>query len=343
MSESTIDHARWVRVAPKVPELHVLSDALSLAGEQQRIRSICRRLLGDFPERKGPPAITPCGSEQRNGFTVERFTFDNGTGWTIPGVCYRPDGKGPFPAVLWHHWHGGDYRGLEHLDAPISTPEPPGPTLAKQGYVVLGVETPIFGQLNGRGPDGLPGGDGELSLAKYEFLYGRSSWGLTVHNDLCALDLLAARPDVIPDRIGAAGISMGCFRALWTAAMDPRIRATVAICCMVRMQNLIAAGSLHYHGIYYYVPGMLRHFDMEAIVSCIAPRALLSINGELDPLTPLDGIHAVEKAVRPAWELGGAGEKLKIEITPGIGHQWTPTMWTQSMEWFRTHLQKEGY
>jgi hypothetical protein len=46
-------------------------------------------------------------------------------------------------------------------------------------------------------------------------------------------------------------------------AIDDRIRAVVGVACFTRYQDLIATLALRAHGIYYFVPGILRHFDKE--------------------------------------------------------------------------------
>ena len=331
--------AHWRDRLPPTPVPVIPADAAGRARERESFRATAWGLLGDFPARSQAPATEWETAEHHDGLIRQAFSCDDGCGWRVPGVLWRPQGPGPFPAVLWCHWHGGDYHlGTDAIDRAHHTPEAPGPTLARRGYVVLGVDAPGFGRRQGRGPDGLNGGAGEQSIAKHGLLTGRSMWGLTLHDDLLALALLAARPDVDGARIGVAGISMGCLRALWLAALDERLRATVAICCLTRNRDLIAAGGLHLHAMYYFVPGILRHFDIEGVLTAIAPRALLSLNGELDPLTPLEGIRTAERLARPAWTAERADERLRIAIAAGVGHAWTPAMWQEALEFLDRHL-----
>jgi len=51
------------------------------------------------------------------------------------------------------------------------------------------------------------------------------------------------------------------------------------------------------HGIYYFMPNLLNHFDTEAIVALLAPRPALFMNGDQDGGSPVDGIRAIEKSV----------------------------------------------
>ena len=83
---------------------------------------------------------------------------------------------------------------------------------------------------------------------------GRVLWGMTVYDSLRALDYLESRTDVDPHRLGTLGISMGSTMAWWLAALDPRVKVTVDLCCMTDFHALIENRGLDGHGLYYYVP-----------------------------------------------------------------------------------------
>jgi dienelactone hydrolase len=245
------------------------------------------------------------------------------------------------PAILYCHWHGGQYDvGKEELFRTNALPEPPGPALVRDGYVVLAIDAYGFGERNGRGPGGPSerGGAGELSASKFNLWYGRSLWGMMVRDDLMALDYLCARPEVDPARIGVTGISMGATRTWWLMALDDRPKTGVAVACLTRYQDLIAAEGLKYHGIYYYVPGLLQHFDTEAIVALAAPRPMLFMTGDQDAGSPVAGIRAIDAAVRPVYRLYGAESDWENEIIAGLGHVYTPAMWEKTRRWFRERL-----
>jgi cephalosporin-C deacetylase-like acetyl esterase len=63
-----------------------------------------------------------------------------------------------------------------------------------------------------------------------------------------------ARPEVDPRAVGVFGMSMGATKAWWLAALDPRIRLCLDLCCLTDFDELIKADNLKGHGIYYYVP-----------------------------------------------------------------------------------------
>src|SRR5208282_1068196 len=59
--------------------------------------------------------------------------------------------------------------------------------------------------------------------------------------------------------------------------------------------ELIRTHGLKEHGVYYYVPSLLKHFDTAGINELIVPRPRLSLNGRLDLLTPPAGVERVRE------------------------------------------------
>ena len=331
---------RWVLALPPVPALHV--PATRAAWERQRleIRSTLERLLGDFPERPRVPRVTVISKEARTGYSLERFTFDNGLGDTVPGVLLLPTGvKGPVPAILYCHWHGGEYRGgKSELFEAKHTPEIPAEAFTARGYAVIAVDAPGFGERNGKGPDATMDGAGEQSWSKYHLWAGRSLWGALLRDDRMALDYLVSRPEVDPARVGVTGISMGATRSWWLMALDDRLKAGVAVACLTRYQDLIAAGGMKHHGIYYFVPGMLRHVDTEGVIALSAPRSLLCLTGDQDGGSPASGVRGIESSVRPVWQLTGRPSGFESILYPGLGHVYTPDMWRRMTALFDAEL-----
>jgi dipeptidyl aminopeptidase/acylaminoacyl peptidase len=178
----------------------------------------------------------------------------------------------------------------------------------------------------------------ELSASKFNLWVGRTLWGMMLRDDLMALDYLRSRPEVDQRRVGVTGMSMGATRSWWLMALDERIKTGVAVACLTRYQNLIEQQGLDRHGIYYYVPGMLDHFDTEAVVSLIAPRPVLFLNGDLDPGSPAEGVRKIERAVRKIYRLHGAGREFASRVYRGVGHDYTPDMWKRMLDWMNKHL-----
>jgi dienelactone hydrolase len=333
---------RWLEKAGPVPQFTVAKSRVGWEIERKEVRAELNGLLGKLPPRPKVPAVTTLSKEDKGDFTVEKFQFDNGAGATVPGYLVVPKNlSGKAPAILYCHWHGGQYDvGKEELFHAKHTPDEPGPILAKRGYVVIAIDCYCFGERNGKGPGGPEevGTAGEMTAAKFNLWVGRSLWGMILRDDLMALDYLLSRPEVDPKRVGVTGMSLGATRAWWLMALDERLTTGVAVACLTRYQNLTAHGELKAHGIYYFVPGMLNHFDTEAVIALIAPRPVLFMNGGGDPGSPTDGIEAIENAARPAWQLAGAEANFQSIIFPGQGHVYTPQMWERTLAWFDQKL-----
>ena len=336
--------ARWLAKSDLAPPFRVPKSRAAWETQRQQVRAQLSQLLGKLPARPKLPKVELLTREDRGDYVVEKFQFDNSAGATVHGYLLLPKGlSGKAPAILYCHWHGGEYDiGKEELFQAKHTPEPPGPAFARRGFVVLSIDAYCFGERNGWGPGGPAeqGSGGEMTASKFNLWVGRTLWGMMLRDDLMALDYLASRPEVDARRIGVTGMSMGATRSWWLMALDERIQTGVAIACLTRYQNLIEHEMLKAHGIYYFVPGLLNHFDTEAVVALIAPRPALFQNGGADDGSPEDGIHAIEAAVRPAYKLYGKGNDFQSLMYPGQGHVYTEEMWRKTLQWMEQHLNK---
>ncbi|UCC96503.1 MAG: dienelactone hydrolase family protein, partial [Phycisphaerales bacterium] len=255
------------------------------------------QLLGDLPELF-TPEVTTQESFSKDGYNLERFTFDNGAGHTVYGYVLIPSGpRRRRPAILYHHHHACKYKqGKEELIRKVypKLDFATGEALVRRGYVVLCIDAYAFGQRRFQGPAGKreQGAKTEVSLFKMFLWQGRTLWGMMVRDDLLALNYLLSRAEVNTKRIAAMGMSMGSTRTWWVAALDERIKVAVSVACLTRYQNLIAHGQTAQHGIYYFVPNMLKEkIDAESVIALIAPRPHLTLTGDSDEGSPADGVR----------------------------------------------------
>lgn len=334
----------WLENAHPIPEFKPAGTKKAWEKQRQQIRQQLWQLLGRLPPRPKTPNVKTIAREDRGEYILEKFQFDNLAGAVVPGYLLIPkSAAGKSPAILYCHWHGGQYAiGKEEMFQTNALPEAGGPALARKGFVVCGIDAYCFGERSGKGPGGPSekGGAEELSASKFNLWLGRTLWGMIVRDDLMALDYLCSRPEVDASRIGVTGISMGATRTWWIMALDDRPKTGVAVACLTRYQDLIRAEGLKYHGIYYFVPGVLNHFDTEAIVALAAPRPMLFMTGDQDAGSPVAGIRAIEAAVRPVYRLYSAEDAFENIIYPGLGHVYTPEMWAKTQSWLERRLKQ---
>jgi len=277
-------------------------------------------LLGDLPPRDRPITVETLGSEQRDGYVLERLRLDLNGQQPVTALYARPTNAiGRIPVVLYNHAHGGKYQlGKDELlkGSPPYITVPYVDDLVKRGWAVLAIDHWLFGERSGRS---------ENDVFKEMIWNGKVLWGQMVYDNLRAIDYLVSRPDVDATRIATIGLSMGSTMAWWTAALDERIIACADLCCLTDFHALIEAKGLSGHGIYYYVPNLLKHFTTTEINALIIPRAHLSLAGLQDKLTPVAGLDRIDANLTKLYGDAGVPERWKL-IREDVGHVETPTM-----------------
>ncbi len=212
--------------------------------------------------------------------------------------------------------------------------------LARRGYVVAAIDAYFCGERFGKGPAGKRdrGVGQEESLFKLNLWLGRTLWGIMLRDEQCLLDYLRTRPEVRREQIGATGMSMGCTRSWWLAAIDDRVQCIVGVACFTRYTELIAHGNLRAHGIYYFVPDILQHFDTEAIYSLVAPRPMLMLSGDQDAGAPTDGVLSLEQKLGQVYRMYGQPDRFQSVVYRHTGHEYLPEMQSAMAEWFGQYL-----
>jgi dienelactone hydrolase len=308
-------------------------------GDHAETRATLFRLLGEMPPRPDPAKVKVLSKEDHDGYTLERFEFHNGVDSVVPGILLIPkDRKEPCPAIVALHGHGSS---KESVCTDAKNSQFIGPALAKRGYVVAAIDACFNGERFGKGPAGKRDQrpiNQEESLFKLYLWQGRTLWGMMLREEQCLIDYLGTRPEVDRFRIGATGMSMGCTRAWWLAAIDDRVKAVVGVACFTRYTELIAHGNLRMHGIYYFVPGVFKHFDTEAIHALIAPRPHLELSGDEDGGAPADGVMTLETKLAAVYKLYGREANFRSVLYKNTGHEYLPEMKEEMIAWFEKHL-----
>jgi dienelactone hydrolase len=178
-----------------------------------------------------------------------KISFDNATPGTpqrIEGKLYKPDGRGPFPALVLLHGCQGVVRQTETW----------AHWLRERGYVAL--VTDSYGPRN-EPADCREGGESGPSTARFDDAIG-------------ALRYLQAQPFVIPDRVASFGWSQGGLFAM-SVINGPTLERA-------RARGVALPGAGYAAAIAMY-PGGCRDYVKELVI-----RPLLLLIGGADDWTP---------------------------------------------------------
>ena len=292
-------------------------------------------LGGPWP---APGALNPIVGEVRqgDGYRIESLSYEVEPGDRVPALLLVPDGvsdDAPAPAIAVWHQHAGQF----HLgkSEPAGLAGDPmhhtGVALAREGYVVLCPDALCFEER--QDPTGKLAG---IWFERFEFLRyvvdGKCLAWKNILDMRRAIDYLAKRPEVMSDRIGCYGHSMGSTHTWLVTPHEPRIKAAAGNCCLPTYEGIHEQRIVHCFPNF--IPGWLQHGDTPEIASLIAPRALHLNFGEIDEGCPIEstkrGIHRIEQV----YASQQAASQFSYFIQQGTGHVLSDEMWRRVREFF---------
>ena len=291
-------------------------------------RTTLGRLLGRMPARS---TLHPKILEQvaLTGCTREKVSYLVEPGERVSAYLFVPAGGDRHPAVLSIHQHNREYHLGKSEPAGLSgNPEQfYALELAKRGYITLAPDALCFEE---RQHASLRGQEYERFEATKRITEGSCLQGKMLWDLSRALDYLLTRREVDGRRIGCLGHSLGGQETLFLAAMDRRIAVGVSSCGFSSYGAIFDAAILHNAALY--VPGILRHGDLDKVLGLVAPRPFLALAGSADPLFPLGGVQATVQGARRAY--GKARHRLRLEVFPVVGHGFVAPMREAAYAWF---------
>lgn len=141
---------------------------------------------------------------------------------------------------------------------------------------------------------------------------GGSITALEIYQLQRCLDALALRPEVDPARIGMVGLSYGGFYTLFTAAVEPRIRAALSSC-------FFNERSRYAWPDWTWKDAGLSFFDAE-IAGLVCPRALYIEAGDQDELFAIETARAEAERAAAYYRRLGRAERFAFKAFSG-GHE----------------------
>jgi len=264
------------------------------------------------------PAVKIISARRTRAYICYQVQYE-----TLPGNLARAFlliprfGPKKKPAVLCPHGHvKGGAKGV--IDPSLALGTAYGHEFAELGAVVLAPYNAGNGIRDVKSHKEkavgvlLPRMDGcDLLWRRLNHL-GMDLTGLRIFELMAALNILESLDEVAPHKIGAAGLSGGCWLSQVLAALDSRIQAVV----LSGYFSTFAQTAWLNHCICHHPKGIGLVCEMYDIAALIAPRPLYIESGTSDTLYPVEPAYSF---TRKAFQLVGAESNLHLERYQG-GH-----------------------
>jgi dienelactone hydrolase len=227
------------------------------------------RLRSGFAPKTGPVPVRGYGSIARDGYRIEKLTYESEPGLVIPALAYVPEGgSARKPAVLVVD--GGGKTASAALQE----------RFVRAGRVVLAIDARGLGEtratLEGSRSD-FTRFFGDYDSGMTAMLIGKTLAGMRAEDIVRGLDLLAARSDVDPARMTGYGKDAGAVPMLLAGALDRRLSAVALEGLLVSYEAAVNQ-RIHRQVFEQVIPGALIDFDLPDLVASLAPRPAWLIN-----------------------------------------------------------------
>ena len=301
-----------------------------------------QRVMGKLPRPATPvPLEVQTLEEHREGKILRRklaYHTDDAqhtvTAWLLMPIesaePSEPDNPtAGRPAMLCLHQTTGAGK-----DSPVGLADRPtlhyARQLAERGYVTLSPDYPSLGEHQH-----------DFDADKYQ-----SGSMKAIYDNRRAIDLLAALPEVDPERIGAIGHSLGGHNSLFTAVFDERIKAVVTSCGFTSFHKYKGGDLAGWSGPRYMPLVESRYanspdrmpFDFPEVLAAIAPRAVFIVAPIGDDNFEVSGVRDCVGAVEPIFNLLGAADRLQA-VYPEAGHDFPDSERKQAHEFLDHQFQ----
>jgi dienelactone hydrolase len=160
-------------------------------------------------DQKAPLGIKELKVEQRGDVAIHDISYLSPKGGVVPAYLVVPKGKGPFAGIIWGHWYWENSpmrNRTQFLDEAVA--------LAQAGVVSLLTDGPVARP--GHVEDRTPLNEKRVADQVQQVIDLRRG-----------ADLLLARNDVDPKRIGYVGHSYNATTGAFLSGVDKRFKAFV--------------------------------------------------------------------------------------------------------------------
>jgi dienelactone hydrolase len=285
------------------------------------VLSRMQAVMGELPDRSKLPPLDVRVSEEvaRDGYKRLTITFANLYDERVTAYLYVPTNLKAGerrPGVLALQSTGMEGKDIVDGRGPRGPSRAYGREMAERGYIVIAPDYPSFGEQK----------DYDLARSRYG-----SGTMKAISDNLRCIDLLQSRADVDGEKIAVIGHSLGGHNALFTAAFDTRIKATVTSCGWTPFHSYYGGKKLANWAQPRYMPRVTSAyaddpdrmpFDFPELIAAIAPRAVFSNSPVKDANFDVEGVRRGSEQLRKVYELLGVRDRYVVEY-PDYEHDFT--------------------
>ncbi len=337
------DHSKLLVVRDAAGQERPVVTQTDWAERVRHVKANMQLVMGPLPDatRRVPLDLEVVSEEQTTKYVRRKVRFTPEPDDRVPAWVLIPrelPANGKAPAMLCLHQTNNvgkdEPAGLGGLQSLHYAHE-----LAERGYVCIVPDYPSFGEY------------------RYDFKVKGAHYGSgsmkAIWNNLRAVDLLEALPEVDRSRIGVIGHSLGGHNSLFTAVFDERLKAVVSSCGFTPFHDYYG-GKVEGWTSDRYMPRIRDvyennadkiPFDFYEILGVLAPRGFFSNSPVNDSNFDVGGVR---KAFTKASEVYALFETddAKINIsrlkltTPDAPHDFPAAERQAAYQWLDTILAK---
>ncbi|MGE0605605.1 MAG: alpha/beta hydrolase family protein [Pirellulales bacterium] len=326
------DHTKVLYYLDAQGQPQPIADATHFETRRRHIVAGLERLMGPLPDRKNLPPLDVQVQESvvGEGWVRHKLTYVAEPDSRVPAYLFLPEkrqGKTAAMICLTQTTNNGKdevagLKGLPNLHI--------GLELAQRGYVVLCPDYPSLGEY------------------QYDFNADEHPSGTLkgVINHMRGVDLLAAREEVDPLRIGTIGHSLGGHNSIFLGVCDRRLKVIVSSCGWTPFGDYYGGDIRGWSGERYFPRLVEKYelkvdrvpFDFYELVSALAPRGFFSNSPVGDGNFDVAGVRKAIPVAAEVYKLFDAADKLQVRY-PDCEHDFPPETRQEAYEFIDRLLQ----
>jgi cephalosporin-C deacetylase-like acetyl esterase len=162
----------------------------------------------------------------------------------------------------------------------------------------------------------------QTAMAYWLWEINESLFGMRVQDVIRGVDYAFSRPDVNRSGVRLIGRGEGALWALFAAALDSRILATVCDRGLLSYRSL-TQGDRYQYSADIIIPDVLNHFDLPQVAAAVAPRSL-ALLAPLDPMMNSVAVDVARSAyhwTEAAYRAAASPGRFRVAAPGGEGNR----------------------